>query len=173
VDRPRRLIAYDTDQNIARRQAGGKASFRFVRARTIVYATLLVAVGAVMLGGLLTRSTLDLNTLRDRNPLFVRLSDGSIRNAYTVKILNKQPQERAFDVTIEGVAGARLEAVGVPVVNNVARIQADPDRVRTTRVFLIAPKESLGQDASIPVRVRVRASDGEEKTDRTVFITRN
>lgn len=173
VDRPKRLIAYDTDKNIARRQAGGTASFRFVRARTIVYAVLFVAVGAVMLGGLLTRSTLDLNTLRDRNPLFVRLSDGSIRNAYTVKILNKQPQERTFDVTIEGVAGARLEAVGVPVTNNVARIEADPDRVRTTRVFLIAPKDSLSRDASIPVRVRVRASDGEEKTDHTVFITRN
>jgi polyferredoxin len=30
--------------------------------------------------------------LHERNPLFVRLSDGSIRNAYTVRLLNKRPR---------------------------------------------------------------------------------
>ena len=42
-----------------------------------------------MLGAFLMRSTLDVTVLRDRAPLFVRLSDGGVRNGYTIKIVNK------------------------------------------------------------------------------------
>ena len=35
------------------------------------------------------RTTTELTVLHDRDPLFVTLSSGSIRNGYTVKILNK------------------------------------------------------------------------------------
>ena len=38
---------------------------------------------------LATRHNEGVSVLHDRNPLFVRLSDGSLRNAYTVRILNK------------------------------------------------------------------------------------
>ena len=42
-----------------------------------------------MLMALLLRPDLDVNVLRDRNPLYVKLSDGGVRNGYTVKLLNK------------------------------------------------------------------------------------
>ena len=48
----------------------------------------------------------------DRNPLFVQLSDGAIRNGYTVKILNQKQEQRNFRLTIEGLAGATMEMVG-------------------------------------------------------------
>ena len=51
-----------------------------------------------MLYALLTRTLLDINVLHDRNP--VALSDGSIRNAYTVRLLNKR--------------GLRVIAIDVP-----------------------------------------------------------
>jgi len=51
---------------------------------------MIAAVGAIMLYALLTRSLLDVNVLHDRNPVAVKLSDGSIRNAYTVHLLNKK-----------------------------------------------------------------------------------
>ena len=36
------------------------------------------------------RSTVDVNILPDRNPLFVTMSDGSIRNGYTIRVMNKE-----------------------------------------------------------------------------------
>ena len=48
--------------------------FRMLRARTVIYASLILVVSGVMLYALLTRSVLNVNVLHDRNPLAVRLS---------------------------------------------------------------------------------------------------
>jgi polyferredoxin len=42
----------------------------------------------------------------------VTLSDGSIRNGYTVKILNKKQEQRTFRLSLEGLPGATMEMVG-------------------------------------------------------------
>ena len=55
----------------------------------MLYATAMAIVGVIMLTALMLRPELDVNVLHDRNPLYVRLSDGGLRNGYTVKILNK------------------------------------------------------------------------------------
>ena len=60
-----------------------------------------------MLYALLTRSLLDINVLHDRNPVAVKLSDGSIRNAYTVRLLNKRGFDRVVAIDIDGPANAR------------------------------------------------------------------
>ena len=41
IDRPARLIAYDTDLNVRRRQHGEPAGHKLVRARTILYAAIM------------------------------------------------------------------------------------------------------------------------------------
>src|SRR5207344_283376 len=65
IDRPQGLIAYETFRNL--------------------YAALIAVVCAVMLGAWLNRSVLDISVLHDRNPVFVQLSDRSLRNGFTVK----------------------------------------------------------------------------------------
>src|SRR4029079_7490331 len=89
IRRPTWLIGYDNDINIQRRIAGKAEIFKPVRARTIVYASLIAVVCSIMLYALVTRSLLDVNVLHDRNPVAVKLSDGSIRNGYTLRFLNK------------------------------------------------------------------------------------
>ena len=51
--------------------------------------------------------------LHDRNPQFVELSDGSIRNGYTVKMLNMIPEPRTIIVTLQGLPGAEMSVVGI------------------------------------------------------------
>ena len=58
-----------------------------------------------MLAAWLNRTILEVNVLHDRNPPFVLLSDGSIRNGYTVKILNKLHEPRTFTLAARGLAG--------------------------------------------------------------------
>ena len=44
----------------------------------------------------------------DRAPLFVRTADGSIRNGYTIKLVNKTGRDAVFELSVGGVAGARM-----------------------------------------------------------------
>ena len=113
VGRPDRLIAYDTDMNIARRRAGEQPVYKVIRPRTILYAAVIAVVGSVMLYGLATRATMSVNVLHERNPLFTRLSDGSVRNDYTMRFLNKSAADRNFEFTVEGLPQAVVRVIGV------------------------------------------------------------
>ena len=64
-----------------------------------------------MLIGLSPRAAVDINVLHDRNPLFVTLSDGSIRNGYTIKILNKSHEPQHYDLDARAVSKARRSSV--------------------------------------------------------------
>ncbi|TBW37180.1 cytochrome c oxidase accessory protein CcoG [Siculibacillus lacustris] len=143
IGREPRLIAYDTDINIERRDRGEGPIFRFVRPRTLVYVGLIAATVAVMAVQLSTRATLGLNVLHDRNPLYVANSDGSIRNGYTVRLLNKHAEVRRFELTIVGLpAGAKIDsnsAEAHAVGTDRLALTVDADQTREIRVLVTVP----------------------------------
>ncbi len=143
VGRPRGLIAYDTLGNEQRRKAGLEPKLNLVRPRTIVYSVALVAVAAVMLVALVTRHTLEVSVLRDRNPLFVTLSDGSIRNGYNVKIINKEAYPHTVRVSVEGLDGAHL--ITTAENGDPSRVDVGADTLKSVKLFVSLPKEQLGQ----------------------------
>src|SRR5207342_1687382 len=101
----------DTDLNIKLRQAGERPFVRIVRARTVLYVAVIAIVGAVMLYTLATRHTESISVIHDRNPIFVRLADGELRNGFTVRILNKALETREFILTVEGLSDLDLKVV--------------------------------------------------------------
>ena len=150
INLPRGLIAYDTDANITRRIRGEKPRFRFVRPRTILYAAVIAAVGFVMLFGLATRETVELDVIRDRNPDFVTLADGAVRNGYTIKVMNRADVPRPFILDFGGLMPRNVKIIGLNYRGVPARIDVAADKVRTLRVLVtIAPKSLNG--ASAPV----------------------
>jgi cytochrome c oxidase accessory protein FixG len=170
VDRPKGLIAYDTDANIARRVAGDKPLARLVRPRTILYAAVLAFVGVLMIWGLSTRDTMTVNVLRDRTPPFVLLSDGSVRNAYTVKIVNRENYTRDLRITVDGPDGMEIGAVGERAEGNVVTVAAPGDVVRSVRIFVTLPK-GAAHNVSTPVTISVAdPATGEEAVNPTVFM---
>jgi polyferredoxin len=78
----------------------------------VLYTAAIAVVGAIMLTALLLRPALEINVLHDRNPLYVKLSDGGIRNGYTIKLLNKTSAPRDFRVAVKGLPGAEVTVVG-------------------------------------------------------------
>jgi cytochrome c oxidase accessory protein FixG len=166
VGRPTGLIAYDTHINVERRQRGEKAKIQLVRPRTILYAVLMLGVGALMLYQLLHRQTLTLDVIRDRSPAFVRLSDGEIRNDYAVKVLNMAPRTRRVAIEITGLPGARLQDADAQ-----GRILAStaPDGVESVRVHVITP---AGIEAAHPLQFRVVDLDSGERAEHdAAFMT--
>ncbi len=167
VGRPRDLIAYDTDFAVSERAAGRKPSYQFVRARTLYYALALVLVSSLVGWGLLNREPLDLHALRDRNPMFVRLHDGSVRNGYTLKIANRTFTAQTVEIAIVGVPGARLSAPGDPP-GAVVRTTVPANEVRGLRVFVTAPAGAT--EASLPAVFTIRGDKASAEA-KTTFLT--
>jgi cytochrome c oxidase accessory protein FixG len=155
IGRPPRLIAYDTDLNVKRRQDGLPTAFRFVRLRTVLYAAVIAVVGAVMLYALATRSQEAISVIHDRNPLYVRLTDGELRNAFTIRILNKALTSRSFVLTVEGLNDIDLKVIGErATTGRSVTVTVGPDRTHELRA-LVSTYEALPPAASIPLTFRI------------------
>jgi len=137
LGRPTRLIAYDTDMNVKRRQEGKPAIIKLVRTRTILYAAIVAIVGGTMVYTLATRDSEGISVIHDRNPMFVRLSDGSLRNAYTIRIVNKQLKHRNFILGVDGLPSTLVDFVGLPPRQDGRQlVDIGPDQTREVRVTL-------------------------------------
>ena len=135
IGRPPRLIAYDTDLNIQRHREGLAPEYRFARTRTLMYVAIIALVGGVMSYALITRTAQSISVLHDRNPIFVRLSDGAIRNAYTVRIANKRSDRREFALSLSGLAGSLLDVVQTRDDGRFV-VDVGPDQTREVRVLV-------------------------------------
>jgi len=167
VGLPRSLIGYDSLAGVMADKADAKPKLRPIRPRTVLYAALIVLVGAVMLFALLTRADLGLAVERDRNPLFVALSDGSIRNGYTVHVQNKHHDERTFVLSVEGLPGAHLAVVDAE--NDLAaELTVPADRMQSFRLFVTVPRGALHDEAS-DIVFRLRGAGGETVRYDSVF----
>jgi cytochrome c oxidase accessory protein FixG len=169
VGRPAGLIAYDTDENVELRAGGRKPRmFNPFRSRTVVYSVVLAATAGVMLWGLATRSTLDLNVLKDRSVPYVRMSNGDIRNGYTVKLVNKRHADRALDIRIDQLPGARIEIIGETGSVDTVQVMTQPDGVDRFRVLVTAPAASLAGTRRSQVRFTVSDPASGETASNTV-----
>jgi len=135
VGRPPRLIAYDTDMNIKRHAQGLTPEYRLMRVRTLLYMVIIALVCGIMTFALVTRTAQSISVLHDRNPIFVRLSDGAIRNAYTVRIANKRSDRREFTLSLSGLAGSLLDVVQTRPDGRFI-IDVGPDHTREIRVLV-------------------------------------
>lgn len=153
VGRPTGLIAYDTDENEALRHAGKPPKpFRPLRPRTVLYAGVFALTGSIMVFGLATRSSIELSALKDRALPFVTLASGDIRNAYTIKVVNKQHVQRDVALSVEGLPGATFELIGAGDNAIAHHLVAEPDAVDTYRLLVTAPASALTSNtASINV----------------------
>ena len=168
VGRPRGLIDYCTEDD-ANAEKAGQAPRSVIRSllhvRTLVYLTLWSAVGAAMLFALGTRTRMDISAQQDRNPVAMRLSDGTIRNAFTVKLRNMESRPRPMRVTVEGLAGVSLwtDRDGRADARAAIDTVVPPDSVAKLRLFLAAPAHGpQRQDFAFTVR----ATDREGGADR-------
>jgi polyferredoxin len=157
VGRPQGLIAFESYANRIAARRSEPPHRRFWRPRTILYGAVLAVIAGLMTAALATRGTLEMSLLPDRNPLFVRLSDGSIRDGFTIKIENKSGETRLYTVTARGLSGALLhvaEAEQPPVSTSEGiTLAVRGDRIGTYRLYIQAP---MSGEKEVPIVVTVR-----------------
>jgi cytochrome c oxidase accessory protein FixG len=113
-----------------------------VRPRTIVYFVGWSAIGLAMLTVLALRSPLSVNVLHDRNPVYVELRDGSVRNGYDVKILNMTPQPRDVKLSVDGLPGSSI-ALSDGAEAQSLQLALEPDKVLPLRFYVRVAPDAL------------------------------
>ena len=145
--------------------------YRVVRPRTILYSLMMLVIAGGIAVGLMLKPGLDISVLRDRAPLFVALSDGSVRNAYTFKISNMTRDPRSYTLSVVGLkeAGLSVAGEGQEEQAGTQSLTAGPDMVATYRIFVTVPRGGL-QGATQPLTFRLTSADGEVATYDSVFM---
>jgi polyferredoxin len=109
----------------------------------VILGGLVIAFGI----GLVKRTPVDVDVIRDRNALYRMLDDGRVENVYSVKILNKTERAHRFEVTVEGDGELSIEPR--PAEFDVASGEVFPATVRVRRPAY----EPLGpQDVEFEIR---------------------
>ncbi len=170
IGKPRGLIDYLalTDEEFERQGQPPKPVLKHIlRPRTIMYTSLWSLVGLGLLFALFIRSDIEMTVAPVRNPTFVTLSDGSIRNTYEVRLLNKHGDDRPFRLSVSGDPAVRIQLEGTAYET----VDVPANTTHLQRVYLIAPPESdPAQVERSDVRLWIEdISNGDRAHKDTIF----
>jgi cytochrome c oxidase accessory protein FixG len=112
---PRGLIRYASEHSMAQGLTRKAMWRRALRPRTLVYATILVAITAGAGISLALKSPLKVDVARDRGALARETTPGLIENVYRVQIMNTAEMPRKFRIAVEGLPGLAVTGVTQPV----------------------------------------------------------
>lgn len=168
--RPKGLIGYLalSDETAERAGAAPRPAWRHaLRPRTILYTVLWSGIGVLLVVALLMRSDVEMNVTPVRNPLYVTLSDGTIRNAYELRLRNKQHEAVTYELGVESPGPLVLTVEG----EGAQSLTVPADQTLTRRVYLATPPDTpLAGAQSTPVTLTVRDPAGPATADvDTVF----
>ena len=164
IGKPRGLIDYATLDD-CRAEAAGETPKpllkTLLRPRTLAYALIWSSVGLGMLFALGDRARLDISAQHQRNPAFVQLADGAVRNGFTLKLRNMQSRPRAMVVRLEGLPGAVMwgEGGSREAATRLVQTTVPADALAKLPIFVAAPGGGQGRQGFSFV---VRAADGAE-----------
>jgi cytochrome c oxidase accessory protein FixG len=155
IGKPRDLIGYLALTDEVRERAGQppKSVWAHVfRVRTILYTVLWSGVGIGLVVALFLRSPIDVNVTPVRNPTYVTLSDGSIRNAYDLRLRNMHGEDAQFTIAVTSDAFVTLSLEGTDGLT----VRVPANETMSQRVYLTAgPGTRAAEEDRTDVRIWV------------------
>ena len=170
IGKPRGLVDYMAFTDEERERAGKppKPVWQHVfRPRTILYTSLWSLVGAGLVFALFIRSDIDLTVAPVRNPTYVTLSSGDIRNIYEVRLRNMQHDATRFNFSVKGDPTLFVTLEGTPYTS----VEVPADEMALRRVYVTAPNGSAPAEAD-RTEIRIWVEDtgsGTRQYKDTVF----
>ena len=152
IGRPRGLIDYATLEQCEAEAAGAPATPAWkalLRPRTFIYFGVWAAIGAGLLFSLGTRTHTDLTVSPDRNPPFLLMKDGSVRNAYTLRLRNMEARPRQMEVALIGLpAGAVMWTDAISSEDAATRqtIAVPADGIQVVRAYVTVPSDKTADE---------------------------
>jgi len=132
VKQPRGLIRYASYKEL---HHNGASIPLYKRFRVLFYCVILIASASGIGYGFMNLSPTEFKVVHSRQPLFVKLSDGSIQNKYTLKLLNKTKESITFSFSIDGIDSATL--------HDVSDLTVEPGKIVPITALVRVPVDKL------------------------------
>jgi polyferredoxin len=170
IGKPPNLIGYLTLADGERERLGEPPVpvwRRIVRPRVLLYATLWAGIGLAMLAALALRTDMSMSVEPVRNPINIVLSDGSIRNAYELRLRNMAGFDRDYRLSVVAPAPLELALQG----GSGTAVTVPANETLRQRVYLTSPPDSPASQAE-RLEIELVAEDagsGRQAREATVF----
>ncbi len=160
IDRPRGLIRYASLNEME-----GKPQTSLLRRPTVVASfAMLISCVAFVAYGLMNITPIEVSVEPERQPMFVKMSDGSIQNSYEVRIFNKGSETSRHSVTLDQLKIATL-------VSPVQTIITKPGAMSSVRVFVKIPQAELAEAKQAITFIITNTDDREDKYSYLSYFT--
>lgn len=174
LNRPRGLIDYLNLDDEKHERAGGQARpvlKTLLRPRTLIYFAIWASIGLAMLFLLGERARLAIDAAQDRNPVIVTLSDGQVRNGWTLKLRNMQSRPRQIELAMTGLPDGRMwtDAMDRRNAARSVRLSLAADATTKLHLYVAAPGGAAGETA---FALSARPLDAEPGSKDARIVTR-
>jgi len=132
--------------------------------RIVAYSLVLLALVSVEAFLLITRSELEVNSVRTRNTLFTVEPDGKIGNLYNIKLINKTSDEMNIEFKIEG-KNASFDWIG-------HQNKLQPGDMKNGELFVYVPVEELPLQRN-DVKLEIYSNGELKATEKLVLLAPN
>lgn len=105
---PRGLVRYDSETNLVRAQPA-KPRFDWKRLKVIGYGVSIVLMTGYLFYDITHKESFEHSVQQIRQPLFVTMSDGSIRNRYQIRLTNLSGHDDTYTISAQGVPASALD----------------------------------------------------------------
>jgi cytochrome c oxidase accessory protein FixG len=156
--REKGLIRYASENSIV-----SKTKLR-INKRILAYSFVLLALVGVEAFLLITRSELEVNSVRTRNTLFTVEPDGKIGNLYNIKLINKTSDEMNIEFKIEG-KNASFDWIG-------HQNKLQPGEMKNGELFVYVPVEELPSQRN-DVKLEIYSNGELKATENLVLLAPN
>lgn len=158
INYPTGLIRYTSQ-----RQLSGQKN-RLFKLKNLGYGFALLVVTSLLTWSILHRTTTELRLQQVRQPLYVRLSDGSIQNRYMVKVFNKRDEEMTYELTLQPQPGFSWQ------FSPSSTLRLSPSKHAEIQLVVradVSPRSATAHN------VTVNMTYAEDKTQKTISVTSN
>ena len=155
VDRPKQLIRYASENNIAKKET------LKITTRIKGYSFLLLAIASALFIMLATRDAVDITILRTQGMIYQSLPNGYIGNLYSARMFNKTHKDIEVSLSIPEEDGS------IEVIGKKPQITKESYTVIT---FLVKKKTNQIKKRKSDIEIEVRAEGKKLSTKKTTFI---
>ncbi len=153
------LIRYTTQHEMC----GNKT--HILRPRVIVYTVIWVAMILFYVYALANRSPLQMDVIKERNPIYREISGNRIENDYTLKIMNKDHEDHVYSISVEGLPEA--EVMTLP-----RTIRVKSGELRAVAARVIVPRDRLNRpEYRFHIRIQAKDAPHIERLEEAQFNT--
>lgn len=161
VGYPRGLIRYDSERNVDSEKPHAP-QVMWKRFKVMGYAGALMLMTSVLFYNIGTRSDTEVNVQQVRQPLYVLLSDGTVRNRYQIHIVNKSETEQTYEVHVHHIPDEALD------MGNIPEIKVRPGKALAVNAKINLSHELAEKTHEFEFEI-TRASTGEHMEIETSF----